>query len=381
MRSKDFLRIGIDGRGIHKTIDGIGRYSLNLIRSLASIDQTNQYIIFKNREIKEKIADTPNLREIEVDFPHLSMKSLFHFPFLIKHFNLDIFHSPFFIAPLWGVKNLVVTVHDLMALTFPGFFGGRGYLKENGAYWYHRIFVPLSIRKAKRIIAVSQNTRKDLIEKLKIKPERICVIHEAVDDRFTRDFTVAEVEKFKRIKRLPDSFLLYVGNFKPYKNIPLIISALDILKKTNMLKHKFVMAGRKDRCFPIVYKEVKDRNLVNDVVFLDYVSDEDLPLLFKCADIFIFPSLYEGFGLPALEAMSLGIPTIVSNASSLPEVVGDGAMIVDPRNPQDLAQSILSLLKDEDLRKKLSQKGIERSKTFSWKKTAEETLRLYIEVC
>jgi glycosyltransferase involved in cell wall biosynthesis len=373
------LRIGIDGRGIYKTIDGIGRYSLNLIRNLAAIDNANQYVILKNRQIG-KIVDAPNFKEIEIDFRHLSMRSLLSLPLFIKKYNLDVFHTPFFIAPLWGVKNIVVTVHDLMALTFPGFFGGRGYLQEKGAYWYHRIFVPLSIKKAKKIIAVSQSTKSDLINHLHIEPERISVIHEAIDERFTKGHTGAEIEAFKRIKRLPDSFLLFVGNFKPYKNIHLIISALEKLKKTNMLKQKFVMAGRKDRFFSSIYKELQDKNLLDNVVFLDYVSDDELPLLMKGADIFIFPSLYEGFGLPALEAMSLGVPTIVSNASSLPEVVSDGAIIVDPKDPQDLAQAITRLLKDENLRKKLSQKGIERSQTFSWKKAAEETFDLYLKV-
>jgi glycosyltransferase involved in cell wall biosynthesis len=374
------LLIGIDGRGILKTIDGITRYSLNLIRSLSEIDSTNKYFIFKNRWRKKKIVDAPNFQEIEVDFPHLSMKSLFHFPFLIKHFNLDIFHSPFFIAPLWNVNNLIITVHDLMALTFPKFFGGRSYIKEKGAYWYHRIFVPLSIKKAKRIIAVSQNTKMDLINHLHIDPKKISVIYEAVDEQFKKNHTVIELEKFKRDKGLPANYFLYAGTMKPYKNIQLIISALKILKQKGELKYKLLIAGRKDRFFPTVYKEVKDRNLVDDVDFLDYVSDDELPLIIKCADIFIFPSLYEGFGLPALEAMSLGVPTIVSNTSSLPEVVGDGAMIVDPRNPQDLAQAIQSLFKDENLRKNLSQKGIERSQAFSWRKTAEKTIEVYKSV-
>ena len=374
------LRIGIDGRGIYKTIDGIGRYSLNLTRSLASIDQTNQYIIFKNKEIREKIVDVPNFQEIEIDFRHLSMRSLIYLPLLIKKYNLDVFHSPFFIAPLWGVKNLIVTVHDLMALTFPNFFGGRGYLQEKGAYWYHRIFVPLSIKKAKKIIAVSQSTKMDLINYLHIDSERISVIYEAVDDYFKKPHTADELGKFKKNKGLPANYFLYTGNMKPYKNINLMISALAILKNKGVLKHKLLMAGRKDRFFPIVYKEVKDKNLSDDVVFLDYVSDEELPLLIKCADIFIFPSLYEGFGLPALEAMSLGVPTIVSNTSSLPEVVSDGAIIIDSHDPQDLAQAVVSLLKDEDLRKNLSKRGIERSKVFSWRKAAEETLEVYLKV-
>lgn len=377
----DSLRIGIDGRGIYKAIDGIGRYSLNLIRNLASIDQTNQYIIFKNRDIEKKIVDAPNFHEIKVDFRHLSLRTVLYFPFLIKKFHLDVFHSPFFVAPLWGIRNLIVTVHDLMVLNFPGFFGGRSYMKEKSASLYHRIFVPLSVRKAKRVIAVSQSTKKDLVDRLYIEPEKISVIYEAVDDSFTRSYTPSQIEAFKIHKRLPGKFLLYVGNMKPYKNINLIISALDILRRKNMLEHKFVIAGKKDRFFPFVYKDLKDKHLLNDVILMDYVSDDELPLLLKCADVFVFPSLSEGFGLPPLEAMSLGVPTIVSNASSLPEVVGDGALIVDPHDSNDLAQAISRLMADESLRNSLSRKGIEQSKTFSWVKAALQTLMIYKEVC
>jgi glycosyltransferase involved in cell wall biosynthesis len=141
------------------------------------------------------------------------------------------------------------------------------------------------------------------------------------------------------------------------------------------------MAGKMDRFFPLVYSEVKDKELIDDVIFLDYVGDDELPLLFKNADMFVFPSVSEGFGLPALEAMSLGVPTIVSNAASLPEVVGDGALLVDPKDPQGLSRAILKVSEDHDLRRTLVDKGIKRSKAFSWKTTARETLRLYRDLC
>jgi glycosyltransferase involved in cell wall biosynthesis len=374
------LRIGIDGRGIYKVIDGIGRYSINLIRSLASIDSANEYFIFKNNELEQEIVDAPNFHEVSVNFRHLSLRTPFYLPFLTKKYRLDIFHAPFFIGSLWGIKNLILTVHDLMALTFPGFFGGRGYLKEKGAYWYHRVFVPLSIRKAKKIIAVSQSTKMDLMKILHIEPEKISVIHEAVDDSLKKNFTTAEIDRFKKDKRLPDRYVLYTGNMKPYKNIPLILSALEILKKKNMLKHKVVIAGRKDRFFPSLYEEVKDKHLLDDVIFMNYVKNDELPMLFKGADAFVFPSLSEGFGLPPLEAMSLGVPTIVSNISSLPEIAGNGAITIDPRNAENLAEAILRLMNDENFRRDVSRKGIERSQAFSWKKTAEETIDVYKSV-
>jgi glycosyltransferase involved in cell wall biosynthesis len=168
---------------------------------------------------------------------------------------------------------------------------------------------------------------------------------------------------------------------KPYKNIQLMISALALLKKANQLKHKLVMAGKMDRFFPLVYSEVKDKGLIDDVIFLDYVGDDELPLLLKNADMFLFPSVSEGFGLPALEAMSLGVPTIVSNAASLPEIVGDGALLVDPQSPQSLANAILRISYDSKIRSEVSKKGLKRSRAFSWDKTAQETLELYRDVC
>ena len=375
------LRIGIDGRGIFKELDGIGRYSLNLIRGLASVDRTNEYVIFKNKELEDKITEEKNFHEISVSYRHLSVLTPLHLPLLLNRFNLDIFHSLFFVGPMWGVENLVITVHDLMALTYPGFFGGRGRIQEKTAYLYHRIFVPLSVRKAKRIIAVSASTRRAVTEEFRVKPEKVSVIYEGVDDCFKKPYTKKQLEAVRIRKGLPEQYLLYVGNMKPYKNIQLMISALAILKKENQLKHKLVMAGKMDRFFPLVYSEVKDKELIDDVIFLDYVGDDELPLLFKNADMFLFPSVSEGFGLPALEAMSLGVPTIVSNAASLPEVVGDGALLVDPKDPQGLSRAILKISEDHDLRRKLVDKGIKRSTAFSWKTTAYETLGLYRDLC
>jgi len=381
MGSKGALKIGIDGRAIYRSIDGIGRYSLNLIKGLASIDHKNQYIVFKNRDADKKIVDAPNFTEVEVDFRHLSLRSLFYLPFFLKDFKLDLFHSPFFICPIWGTGKVILTVHDLMALSFQGFFSGRNILKEKLAYLYHRLFVPLSINKAQRIIAVSENTKMALMHTLHIAPEMISVIYEAVDSNLPKNYSIAQLRSFRCRKSLPQKFLLYLGAMKPYKNIHLIISALKILKGKGALEHVLVIAGRKDRSFPSVYQEVKNKELLDDVVFLDYVSNDELFLLFKNADIFIFPSLCEGFGLPPLEAMSLGIPTIVSNISSLPEVVGNGAILVDPFNSQDLAQAILKITKDKDFRHALVKKGIERSKVFSWETTARKTLDIYNEIC
>jgi len=378
--AKDFLKIGIDGRAIYENTDGIARYSLNLIRSLASIDHTNQYFIFINKKLAGKIIQAPNFNEIPVNFRHLSLLSVFYLPFLLKKYDLDVFHSPFFICPLWQTKNIVLTVHDLMALTFPNFFCGRNYFFEKAAYLYHQVFVPLSIHKAKKIIAVSTSTKNEIINKLHITPEKISVIYEAVDDRFKKNYSFSSIEAFRKQHRLPHNYLLYLGNLKPYKNISLILSAIEILKRKEANKQKLVIAGKKDRFFPFVYNQIKVKDLLDDVIFVDYISDEELPMLFKNASIFLFPSLNEGFGLPPLEAMSLGVPTIVSNTSSLPEVVGDSALLINQGHPQSLAQAISRVLAEVNLKKELSNKGIERSKAFSWEKAAYETLATY-NVC
>jgi glycosyltransferase involved in cell wall biosynthesis len=371
------MRIGIDGRAIYKNLDGIGRYSLNLIRGLARVDGENEYVIFRNNLFDETIVESPNFREVHVSFPALSLRTGYYLGHLLKKEDVDVFHSPFFIAPLWGINNLVVTVHDLMALNFPGFFSGRNFLLSKYAYLFHKYMIPKALSRSRKVIAVSNNTKVDLERSFNLNSNKVSVIYEAADPSFRKIMDIETLETYRRNARLPENFILYVGNTKPYKNVFALLKAFKIFKTTWDLDYALVIAGKKDRFHQTTLQMAKELALLPHVRFFDNFTEKELPLLYNLAKLFVFPSYYEGFGLPPLEAISCGTPVITSNRSSLPEVVGESAMLVEPDDVDGLAKAMKRILDDEGLREQMSQKGIEQSKMFSWKKTAEETLNVY----
>ena len=371
------MRIGIDARAIYKSLDGIGRYSLNLVRALAKIDKENEYVIFRNKLFDETIVESPNFREVRTGIPALSLRTGFYLGCLVKKENVDVFHSPFFIAPLWGVNNLVVTVHDLMALTFTGFFSGRNFLTSKYAYLFHKYMIPLAISHSRKLIAVSNCTKVDLERLFNLNANRVTVIYEAADPNFRKIEDTEMLETYRRNARLPENFILYVGNTKPYKNVFNLLKAFKALCSTWGSEYVLVMAGKKDRFHQTVYQTARELELITNIIFFDNFTEKELPLLYNLAKLFVFPSYYEGFGLPPLEAISCGTPVITSNRASLPEVVGDSAIIVEPDDANGLAKAMERVLTDEGLRKQMSQKGIEQSKIFSWERAAKETLNVY----
>lgn len=377
------MRIGIDARAIYRNLDGIGRYSLNLIKALAKIDRKNEYVIFRNRLFNETIVNSPNFREVRIGFPSLSLRTGFFLGHLVKKENVDIFHSLFFIAPLWGIDNLVVTVHDLMALNFPGFFSGRNFLASKYAYLFHKYMIPRAVSLSKKLIAVSNNTRVDLERSFDLDAYRVSVIHEAADPIFQKIEDTETLETYRRksaLGGLPENFILYVGNTKPYKNILTLLKAFKLFKAALDTDYSLVIAGKKDRFHQTTFQTAKELGLLPHIKFVDNFMEKELPLLYNLAKLFVFPSYYEGFGLPPLEAISCGTPVIASNRASLPEVLGESAILIEPDDAEGFAKAMKDVLTDEDLRKQMSQKGIKQSKKFSWEKTAKETLNVYEEL-
>jgi glycosyltransferase involved in cell wall biosynthesis len=375
------MRIGIDARGIGPALDGIGRYSRNLIAALAAIDERHDYVLLSRQT---RYASTPwggNFHEVPWDVPPLSLRTALWLPWRLRGQEVQVFHSLFFIAPLYGRPPLVVTVHDLMALTFPRFFSGRNVVLEQAASWFHRLFVPLSVKRAARVVAVSQHTAKDVQKYLDVPSERITVTYEAPEERFHPIPDRNQLAQFRQRLGLPEEFVLYVGNTKPYKNVPRLVEAFGWMKKKAPNTLKLVIAGKEDRFRPQVCQKVAELGLQEHVMFLSHLSDVELPLLLNCAKVFVFPSLYEGFGLPVMEAMACGTPVVTSTAASLPEVAGEAALLVDPLDVESIAEAINQALADEGLREELQWRGLERSALFSWPQTARQTLAVYEEVC
>jgi glycosyltransferase involved in cell wall biosynthesis len=267
---------------------------------------------------------------------------------------------------------LIVTIHDMASLRSRGRFGT---LKR----FYLRIFVPLSARKARRVLAVSEAARKEIADLCKIDGGKIVVVRHGISRSFSPDGDRSGPPAALKLK-VGSGYILYVGTLEPGKNIPRIIEAYSIVRKRTGTERALVIAGRTGWLHDDIFRAVKRLGLDKEIVFTGYVSKGDLPSLYRGADLFVFPSLYEGFGLPVLEAMACGTPVVTSNTSSLPEVAGDAALLVDPENVEEIAGAMERVLTDQDLRAELSRRGRERARLFTWERCAQETLKVYEEV-
>jgi glycosyltransferase involved in cell wall biosynthesis len=235
----------------------------------------------------------------------------------------------------------------------------------------------MSIKKADIIIAVSYSTKRDIINYFEIKEEKIKVVYPGVESRFR---PIRNIKEYRLRNNLPSKMILNVGTLEPRKNVVTLIKAFKKLRKLGFKNYKLVIAGDKGWLYKPIFDEIKSSGLQKEVLFLGCVKDEDLPILYNCADVFVYPSFYEGFGFPPLEAMACGIPVITSNTSSLPEVVDNAGIMVDPDDVNSLCNAMYNVLKDKELWHQMSKKGLERAKLFSWKETAKKILEIYDEV-
>ena len=230
-------------------------------------------------------------------------------------------------------------------------------------------------RKSGKIIAVSNSTKEDLMKIYKINTKKIKVVYSGINSLSSIEYSKSSISEIKKKYNLPENYILYLGTIEPRKNIIGIIRAFEELKKYNTKKnYKLVIAGSRGWLCKDVFEVAKNSAVMNDIIFTGFIDDDDKSILYKLADIFVYPSFYEGFGFPPLEAMQNTTPVITSNFSSLPEAVGDTAITVNPYNIDELARAMKDLLGDENLRNNLIEKGIKQTKKFSWQKCAEETL-------
>ena len=360
---------------------GTETYLRNLLLNLAKIDKANDYIMFTNRENSGSFGiRQDNFLEVLCNFS-ARYKSLRVFweqvvlPIMAGRHKIDVLHFPAYVSPvvnLFGTK-LVVTIHDMMYRYYPENY-------PRGQLLYFRYFIPASARRAEMIITVSKNTKKDIIKFLKVPERKVRVTYEAHDKRFSNNLSVSEKNRIKKKYNLPDRFILSVASFNPQKNIDTLVRSFSLIKKTYNLSSQLVLVGMKLSYYSKIISVIEKLKLDKDVLFIGYVSDNDLPYLYSLANIYAFPSFFEGFGLPPLEAMACGCPVVASNATSIPEVVGDAGILIDPHNIEKMAEAIYKVLINDNLRKDLIRKGFERVKQFSWEKTAKETLKVYERV-
>lgn len=369
------MKVGIIADMVTDKKTGVGNYACRCATNLFRIDCQNTYtIIHYSIEISKYFDYKNNLKFFIVKKPEIFLGSIIRklvlFPRLIHEKDFDIVHDTYQLGPLF-IRNehclTITTVHDLV----PVLFSEAPFITKVR----HRIIMPVLMRRIDKIIADSNSTKQDIISIFNIPEEKIKVIHLAADEQFKpldNDIVIEIKQKYN----VNFPFILYVGTLEPRKNITTLIKAFYELKKKN-LEHKLVIAGKKGWKYKEIFETINNLNLQNEVKFTGYVPDEDLPGLYNGADLFVYPSLYEGFGLPPLEAMACGIPVITSNTSSLPEVVGNAGIMVDPLDVNKFAYSINEVLTNGALNMELRKKGLERAKMFSWEKCARETLKVY----
>jgi len=366
------VRVAIDTRKLHDF--GIGTYIRNLLRHLARLDRDTEYVLLGLPEDCASLrALGPNFRPVPYCSPPYSLREQLSLPVAVAREKVDVFHAPHYVLPTLTPGRRVVTIHDCIHLMFPE------YLPYRLAKVYAHAMMYSATRRADRILTVSESSKRDILRFFSVKPEKITVIYNAIDERFRTLPTDETVGRVRERYQLEDPFVLYVGNVKPHKNVERLIDAFALVRRRSD-GLKLMIIGDEISKFQTLRRAVHRHNLHKHVRFLGFVPEDTLSVLYRLASVFVFPSLYEGFGLPPLEAMACGTPVITSNVSSLPEVVADAAVLVDPHNSEEIAGAIRRVLSDPALSAELRAKGLARAQAFSWHRSVAQTLEIYKEV-
>ena len=371
------VRIGINASRVFDVHTCVGRYTSNLCRSVAKTGSAKDYYFYlPGRNDGACMKDMNGVQYgRQRTFLQNNMLRIFWeqivLPIYSRKDRLDLFHYTNQTFPLMQVvRPVIITVHDISYIRFP-------WLYKNTSQIYRQYINEMVVRKADMIIVPSYSTKRDLTYLFGIRSEKIKVIYHGVESRFVE---ISNVEEYRRRNNLPAKMILTVGTLEPRKNIVTLIKAFKKLRERGLKDYKLVVAGDKRGNVKELLDEIKSNNLKHAILFPGTVKDKDLPLLYNCAKIFVYPSLCDGFGMPPLEAMACGIPVITSNTSAFPEVVGDAGIMVDPTDVRALCDSMYDLLQDRESWYRMRNMGLERSKLFSWEKVAKETMAVYDEV-
>lgn len=354
------MRVAIDTQTTLGQKSGFGFYVQNLIKQLSKVSPKNEYILIAPEH------------HHDLSTPGRFLWDQFTFPRQAKKNKVDILHQPCFSAPVFYRGKVVVTCNDLISIFFP----------ENlplASRLFYSKWEPLSYRRADHIIAISEHTKKDILALLKIPQEKITVIPLAASKDFRPVTSSVKLKAVQQKYQTGIDYILHVSTIEPRKNLSFLVRAYALAVREG-IDTKLVITGKKGWFYDGLFRLVEELNLTDRVIFTGYVDDKDMPALYSGAKIFVFPSLYEGFGLPPLEAMACGTPVISSNTSSMPEVIANAGILLSPKDERLWARNIINVLKDHGLAKNMSDWGLRQAKKFSWEETAQKTIEVYEKV-
>lgn len=369
------MKIGIDARFYGSQDKGLGRYSQKLIENLEKIDgdSERQYVIFlRQRGFDSYQPKKSNFQKVLADYPWYSWSEQLLFPFKLYQEKLDLMHFCHFNVPVLYWKKMIVTIHDLILFHHPTV---KNTTLNKALYFFkllaYYLVIDWAVLKAQKIIAVSHFTKSDLLANFKKAREKVAVTQEGCD--------LPKINEFQNWKKyaIIKPYLLYVGNAYPHKNLERLCRAFQKVKEKHS-RLSLVLVGGKDFFYQRLEKEIQKNNW-RGIVLAGFVSDADLGAVYQGAEIFVMPSLYEGVGLPPLEALACGTPVVSSSRTSLPEFLGDAAIYFDPEKEAEMTEKITEVFESEIMKKEITEKGKERLKMFSWEKMARETLAIYQE--
>jgi len=374
------MNVAVNGLLLRSENSGVEQTILGLLRQLARLSRTGDQlrltlILGKNHLSAPAIGTSPPIEIIEAGIDpqkrllRIAWENMI-LPLKMKRRGVDLYHSPGYVLPLLSFVPSVVTVHDTIALQFPG------WCKPSNAIYY-RWFLPQAVKRAVRIIAVSETVKADLVSRFEISKEKISVVYPGIDAAFKPVGDKQTLAAVRSRYGLPERFVLFVGNIEPKKNVTRLLEAFSRVKAGARPDLGLVITGRKGWKYRDVFEAAMKPALREAVLFTGYCPREDLPSLYSMADLFAFPSLYEGFGIPPLEAMACRTPVLASDRGALPETTGGCALLVDPESVEAIAEGMVRLLSDDELRTDFVERGVKWAGRFTWERAAAETIRVY----
>lgn len=373
------MRIGIEAQRILRPKKhGMDVVAIELIKNLQAIDTRNEYVVFSRNGVRDNsVRETSNFHIQEFSSCTYADWEQLRLPKLVKAKDLDLLHCTANTAPLYTTVPLVLTLHDIIYLEQVDF---KGTAYQNLGNLYRRFVVPKIVKKCNLILTVSEFEKNNILDKLSLPAEKVQVLYNGVSAQFNNTYSPQQVEEFRQRYQLPLQYILFLGNTAPKKNTLNVIKAYVDFCLSQKNDIPLVLLDYKKELVVKLLEELKQPQLIHRFLFPGYVPHHEMPLMYNAATLFLYPSLRESFGLPILEGMACGVPVLTSTTSSMPEIAGDAALLVDPFNYQEISNGIKRLMDNEGLRSGYKEKGLERVKQFTWKASAEKLLGIYEEL-